>query len=219
MDPEFWLERWQANETGFHQDKVQPALVKHWSTLDLAKNARVFVPLAGKSIDMEWLAVQGHHVIGSELSELAIDAFFSERGLSPGVETAGAFTVKRSGPYEMWCGDFFALPRETLAGVTAAYDRAALVAMPPDMQARYAQKFADLMPAGSRTLLMGLDYDQNEMKGPPFAIARDAINVLFQDRFDIALMEARDGPTKAEHLAKRGITRLEEASYLLRRRA
>ena len=219
MNPTFWLERWQKNEIGFHQDKVQPGLIKHWPALNTAKAERVFVPLCGKSLDMEWLAAQGHNVIGAELSESAIDAFFIACGLTPSIEKIGTFAVKRSGPYEMWCGDFFALSRETFERVTAAYDRAALVAMPPDMQARYAEKFAELMPANSQTLLIGLDYNTHEMKGPPFAIPRDAVHALFKDHFDITLLEARDGLTKSEHLAKRGITRLEEASYLLRRKA
>ena len=219
MNPSFWLERWQNNEIGFHQDKVQPALIKHWPGLKVAKGARVFVPLSGKSVDMEWLAAQGHHVIGAELSELAVDTFYTERKLTTNIEKIGAFTVKRSGPYEIWCGDFFALSHETFADVTAAYDRAALVAMPPDMQARYAEKFAELMPGNSQTLLIGLDYNPSEMKGPPFAIPRDQVNTLLKDHFDVSLIEARDGLTKSEHLAKRGITRLEEASYLLRRRA
>ncbi len=219
MNPTFWLERWQKNETGFHQDKVQPALIKHWPALNIAKGTRVFVPLSGKSVDMEWLAQQGHHVIGAELSELAVDTFFTERKLTTNLETIGAFTVKRSGPYEMWCGDFFALPRETFTNVSAGYDRAALVAMPPEMQPKYAAKLAELMPADSKTLLIGLDYNPSEMKGPPFAIPLDQVNTLLKDHFDVTLMEARDGLTKSEHLAKRGITRLEEASYLLRRRA
>ena len=57
------------------------------------------------------------------------------------------------------------------------------------------------------------------MKGPPFAIPGDQVHAHFKDFFDITLIEARDGLTKSEHLAKRGITRLEEASYLLRRKA
>ena len=219
MDSSFWLDRWPKNEIGFHQDKVQPALIKRWPGLNIAKGARVFVPLSGKSVDMDWLAEQGHHVIGAELSELAIDAFFAERKLTPSVERRGAFLVQRSGPFEMWCGDFFALSRETFQDVPAAYDRAALVAMPPEMQARYAAKFAELMPANSQTLLIGLDYNQSEMKGPPFAIPRDAIHALFKDQFEVTLIEARDGLTKSDHLSKRGVTRLEEASYELRRRA
>lgn len=218
MDPSFWLKRWQANEIGFHQDKVQPALVKHWRTLNLPKGARVFVPLCGKSLDMTWLADQGMTVIGSELSELAADAYFSERGQTASVRSVDGFTVKTAGSVEIWCGDFFALKPEHI-NATAAYDRAALVAMPPGMQAQYAAKLAELMPAGSQTLLIGLDYKQDEMKGPPFAIPRAHVDALFDGHFAVSLIEAKDGLAKSDHLAKRGVTYLEEATYLLRRKA
>ena len=217
MDPDFWLKRWQQNETGFHQDKVQPALAKHWPGLGIQKGARVFVPLCGKSLDMTWLDDQGHTAVGSELSELAVDAYFQDRGQTASVREHDGFTVKTAGSVEIWCGDFFALKREHV-NATAAYDRAALVAMPPEMQKKYADKLAELMPFASQTLLIGLDYKQAEMKGPPFAIPRIAVQTLFEDDFNITLIEARDGLAKSDHLAKRGVTYLEEAAYLLRRR-
>ncbi len=217
MDPNFWLERWHKNEIGFHSKDVQPALDKHWSALKIAKGARVLVPLCGKSLDMVWLAEQGLHVVGAELSELAVDAFFAERGITPLVRTVDGFTVKSSGPYELWCGDFFAFKREHV-DAAAAYDRAALVAMPPAMQPQYAAKLAELMPFQSQILLVGLDYNTSEMQGPPFAIPRISVQTLFEYDFNVTLLEARDGLTKSEHLAKKGVARLEEAAYLMRRR-
>lgn len=219
MEPDFWHDRWRTRDIGFHQDHPQPALVKHWPSLGLATTAAVFVPLAGKSIDMFWLAQQGHRVIGAELSEIAVDAFFQARGLEPVVRRTGSFTIKSAGSWELWVGDFFELRGEDLNMVSAAYDRAALVAMPPQMQQRYADKMAELMPTDSQTLLIGLDYNAQEMKGPPFAVARDKVRELFERSFAITLLEARDGLAKSDHLAKRGVTYLEEASYLLRRRA
>ncbi len=217
MEPSFWLERWQKSEIGFHSKDVQPALEKHWAELGVPKSARVLVPLCGKSLDMVWLAEQGYTIVGSELSALAVDAFFDERGLTPAIRTVDGFTVKSSGAYELWCGDFFALKRDYI-NAAAAYDRAALVAMPPEIQPKYAEKLAELMPFQSQILLIGLDYNTSEMQGPPFAIPRIAVQTLFEDDFNVTLLEARDGMTKSEHLAKKGVTRLEEAAYLMRRR-
>ena len=59
----------------------------YWPRLELASDAPVFVPLCGKSLDMVWLAQQGHRVIGAELSQRAIDDFFAERGLAPTTRT------------------------------------------------------------------------------------------------------------------------------------
>ena len=219
MDRTFWLERWQRREIGFHAAKVHPALVKHWSKLNVPGGATVFVPLSGKSLDMIWLAAQGYRVIGVELSQLAIDEFFAERGVKPALRKVGKFMVQWDYTIELWCGDFFALTPNDLPKLDAAYDRAALVAMPDDMQKRYAAKLAELMPDGSQTLLIGLDYNAGEMKGPPFAISQTEIRSLLEPHFAVELLDARDGLAKAEHLIKRGVTRLEEATYILRRRA
>lgn len=217
MDPKFWLERWQKSEIGFHADDVQPALVKHWSLLEVPKGARVLVPLCGKSLDMVWLEQNGFHVVGAELSAIAVRDFFLERKVAPKLREVRGFEVSSAGSCEIWCGDFFGLDaRDVLA--TAAYDRAALVAMPPDMQQRYAAKMAELLPRGGKVLLVGLDYDPAQMQGPPFNISQDWVRDLFGKNFDVSVVDARDGLTKSEHLKKRGITWLEEASYLLVRK-
>ena len=85
MDHEFWIERWKTQDIGFHQPQFEPALDKYWSRLGLRPGARVFVPLCGKSLDMQWLAEHAHAVVGAELSEQAVDEFFAERGLVPDV--------------------------------------------------------------------------------------------------------------------------------------
>lgn len=218
MEHEFWLERWQNSEIGFHQVKVQPALKAHWPHLSLAGDATVLVPLCGKSIDMTWLADRGHRVIGAELSQRAVDDFFSEQGIVPSARIEGAFNVKSAGGISIWRGDFFALDKAALPIIDAIYDRAALVAMPPDLQPRYARKIAELLPGGGQVLLIGLDYNPSEMSGPPFSVPDARVRELFGDAFDIDVLDKRDGLTKSDHLAKRGITRLEEATYLMTRR-
>ena len=81
MHPDYWLERWEKGRIGFHRLDVNPRLVEHHKALDGV--IRVLVPLCGKSVDLEWLVVQGFEVVGIELSELAAQAFFSERGFVP----------------------------------------------------------------------------------------------------------------------------------------
>ena len=52
MQPDFWHQRWADQQIGFHQSTPTPLLLKHWSALGIAPGATVFVPLAGKSLDM-----------------------------------------------------------------------------------------------------------------------------------------------------------------------
>lgn len=219
MEPGFWLDRWRKNEIGFHASSVQAALSKHWRKLNVPQGGLVLVPLAGKSLDMIWLASQGHRVAGFELSPVAVKNFFAENELTPAVRTVDNFEVHSANGVELWCGDFFSLDAGLLPPIDAAYDRAALVALPPSMQPRYALKQAELLPAGAPILLIGLDYDPQEMQGPPFAISRSRIGELYEGHFEISVLDVKDGLAKSDHLAKRGVTRLEEASYLLRRKA
>ena len=63
MTPEFWQKKWQSNQLGFNQNKPNPMLIEYLPTLNLAQGSRIFVPLCGKSIDMDWLASQGYDVV------------------------------------------------------------------------------------------------------------------------------------------------------------
>ncbi|CAG0963598.1 partial Thiopurine S-methyltransferase, partial [Gammaproteobacteria bacterium] len=107
MEQAFWLQRWHEGRIGFHRTEVMPLLEKHWGALALAAGSRVFVPLAGKSLDLLWLAAQGHRVLGVELSPLAIEQFFSEHGLTPQVHTSRYGTHHVAGDIELICGDAF----------------------------------------------------------------------------------------------------------------
>ncbi len=93
MDAEFWKQRWENNQTGFHLDEVNPFLPRFWSQLHLPEKGKVFVPLCGKSLDLLWLREQGHDVCGVELSPLAVQQFFAEQGLQPKRHQDGEFEI------------------------------------------------------------------------------------------------------------------------------
>ena len=141
MDPEFWQKRWRERQVGFHQSAPHPFLERWWPSLGVPPGARVYVPLCGKSLDMVWLAVRGYSVVGSELSAIAVEEFFGEqRHTDVKAETRGPFEVHRTGAYELLQGDALQLTPELLGPVQAAYDRAALVALPPEMRGRLRRK-------------------------------------------------------------------------------
>ncbi len=219
MEAKFWHERWQRGEIGFHQPHIHDQLQRFWPALELDAGSGVFVPLSGKSRDMAWLAEHGHKIVGVELSELAVAAFFEESGITPQRGKAGDLEVWSGGPYTIYCGDFFKVDTAAVAGVSAVYDRAALIALPSDMRPAYVAHLAGILPHGAKVLLISLDYPDGEIAGPPFAVARDEVTRLCAPAFDIDVLEARDALSASENLRKRGVTRLEETAYLLRRRA
>jgi thiopurine S-methyltransferase len=216
MEPKFWQERWARNQIGFHLPEVNPYLQRHWAAS--AKGARVLVPLCGKSLDLMWLASQGSRVMGVELSEQAVEAFFSEQNLTPRVTERGAFKVYQADSIEIWCGDFFALDAEALADCTALYDRAALIALPPLMRAQYAEHLNACLRAGCQGLLITLDYDQTQKAGPPFAVTDDEVQVLLGSQWALEMLEERDILGESWKFTQAGGTRLEERVYRLIKR-
>lgn len=218
MEHDFWQERWQRGEIGFHQPHIHAQLQQLWPGLELPKGSKVFVPLCGKTRDMTWLAEQGHAVIGAELSELAVRDFFSESRLSPTVTRSGPFQIFEAGPYKLYQGDFFALIDDALQEAIACYDRAAMIALPREMRSPYAEKLASVLPAEAVIFAISIEYPEGELKGPPFSVTRDEVHALYDKLFEIEILEARDGLAASDNLKKRGVTRLEEIAYLLRRR-
>lgn len=219
MDAGFWHQRWQNTEIGFHQSRPLPLLCKHWPTLGVAPGARVFVPLCGKSLDMVWLAEQGHDVLGVELSPLAVAAFFAERGQVPevfesryGTHSAAHWQGRR---IELICGDAFALDAEALRGCDAFYDRAALIALPPALRERYVAWLHGALPAHSLGLLITLEYAQCEMAGPPFSVDEDEVRSGFAPRREVTLLERRDILDDEPSFAARGLRALHTAVYRL----
>ena len=147
MDPDFWHDRWRNAQIGFHQPRPNEKLITHWPELGSPAASPVFVPLCGKSLDMVWLAERGHRVIGIELSEVAIDEFFKGQNLTPETRQIGFLRLKSAGPYKLYCGDYFAMSPELLDGTRTIYDRAALIALPPEMRRSYTAHLDELFGA------------------------------------------------------------------------
>ncbi len=215
MEPEFWHDRWQEGRIGFHQDKATPLMLKHWPSLGVAPGSRVFVPLAGKSLDMLWFASQGYRVLGVELSRLAVEQFFTENDLPYTITESPYGRHYRSGEIELVCGDAFALDTQLLDECDAVFDRAALIALPADMRKRYAAELYAKLPGRCRGLLITLEYPQDEKAGPPFSVSEDEVRRLYGDRWAVDLLERRDILDQQPSFVDEGVTALHTAVYRL----
>ncbi len=218
MHHDFWHERWQRGQIGFHQGEVNPWLQRFWPSLKVPAEGRVFVPLCGKSQDMAWLRQQGHGVVGVEISEIAVRNFFAELGLAPEKRETDGYVSYEAAGYQLLCGDFFALKMEMLGAFAAIYDRASLIALPSDMRQRYAAKMLRLAPSGMQTLLVAFEYPQHEMEGPPFSVNEAEIALLYAASAKIALLHDADILEQEPRFRAKGVTRLHEKIYLLTRR-
>lgn len=218
MHPDFWHTRWHEGRIGFHQDRPTPLMLKHWPSLDVPPGARVFVPLCGKSLDMAWLASQGWNVLGAELSSLAVRQFFDEHGLAPEVASSPMGRHFHAGPIEIVCGNAFALDDALLASCDAVFDRAALIALPAPLRARYAAELYRRLPHGCRGLMVTLEYPQHEKAGPPFSVTEDEVRMLFGADWSIDVLERRDILDTQPAFVDEGVTRLQTVVYRIERR-
>ena len=218
MDADFWLQRWQEGQIGFHRGEVMPLLEQYWPSLDAPAGSRVFVPLAGKTLDMHWLAAQGLQVLGCELSPLAVEAFFAEAGITPQVQRDTDGSHHRAGAIELVQGDVFALREQALATMDAFYDRAALIALPAGMRRRYVDEVYGKLPAGCRGLLITLEYPPAEKDGPPFPVPEEEVQALFAPHWDVERLTRRDILASEPRFIAEGVTALSTAVYRLQRR-
>ena len=188
-----WKARWEQDSTGWHLGEVvHPLLLKFKRRAlgDPGQRRRVLVPLAGKTFDMVWLATQGHAVVGVEVSPLACERFFADHNLPRDSVSAargggGIRRLHRAGLITLVEGDLFALrPERAFAGGDAEvadalaagagggaldviWDRAAHVAVEPELRQSYVATLDAMLRKGGRVLLVGLDYDDARAKGPP----------------------------------------------------
>lgn len=194
MDASFWHQRWQTNETGWHEKATNPLLIKHFRALSLPNGSRLFVPLCGKSLDVGWLLSQGHHVAGAELSELAVTQLFAQLEMEPSISEIGPLTHYGGPKLDVFVGDIFQLTREVLSSIgkiDAVYDRAALVALPPDMRVRYTAHL-QAITATAPQLLICYEYDQTVVPGPPFSVPAEEVHRHYDMRYRLTLLESLD---------------------------
>lgn len=216
MKKEYWLDRWEREDIGFHQSTINPYLREYWQRLHLARDSEVFVPLCGKSRDMLWLREQGHRVLGIELSYLAAQAFFTENGYTPQSTVSNTFTHLTADDMHILCGDLFDLSKRNLANISAVYDRAALIALPPEIRERYVHHLLHILPPDVQILLITLDYPASEMSGPPFPVSIEEVMTRYQLHADIRLLAQQDVLAQNPRFQERGLSRLQEHVFLLK---
>jgi len=193
MDASFWHNRWQRNQTGWHEQAVNPLLIAHFPSLNFAPGSRVFVPLCGKSLDLGWLLSCGYTVAGAELSELAATQLFAELGIEPSISAVGKLRLFRGEKIDIFVGDLFDLSREVLGPVDAVYDRAALVALPEPMRAQYTAHLKTITALAPQ-LVIGYEYDQTVVAGPPFSVTPDELHRHYSDNYSLTLLARVEVP-------------------------
>ena len=188
MDADFWLDLWARNHIPFHGAEANPLLVAHLPALRLAKNARIFVPLCGKTRDIGWLLAQGFRVAGVDLSPIAVTQLFDDLGLPPDITATGPLQHVRAPGIDIHVGDIFALTARDLGAIDAVYDRAAIIALPPDLRPRYADHVARITDRAPQ-IVITYERVPTDDRGPPFSIDQTALQGYYSQHHALTLLD------------------------------
>ena len=178
MQHTFWIDKWTNKQIGFHLNDVNPLLTNYIKLLELKAGDTIFIPLCGKTLDIKWLLQQGFNVIGSELSQIAILELFEELEIIPSIESLNNCEKYSNNNLTVYGGDIFKLDNTTIGKIDAVYDRAALVALPKEMRISYANHLKEIT-LGAKQLLITIQYNEEELNGPPFNILGHEVNNLY----------------------------------------
>ncbi|GLX77062.1 thiopurine S-methyltransferase [Thalassotalea insulae] len=217
MKASFWHACWERNSLGFHQTAFHPFLAQYLLPRITAEHQSVFVPLCGKSDDMVWLA-EYMEVVGSELSDIACRDFFAEKQLPVTLTEHGGFKCYQHQNVSLWQGDFFQLEAKSFRPFDWIYDRAALIALPQEMQQVYVEHLTSFMGPETTLFLISVEFPQQEMSGPPFAVGADEINSLFAD-FEVECLTRHPLPDKVFAQRVFDVSYLTETLYIIRQKA
>ena len=193
MDAEFWHKKWEKNELGFHENKTNALLVENFSILSMHRSGRIFLPLCGKSLDIAWLLAQGYHVLGCELSHVAIEQLFTSLKIKPTRVKFNYIERFSAEHIDIYVGDIFKLSSADIGNVDAVYDRAALVALPEHIRNNYVPHVIELTRSAPQ-LLISYEYDQHVMNGPPFSVSNGEVRNRYQADYQLSLLRSISVP-------------------------
>jgi thiopurine S-methyltransferase len=186
-----WYDRWSTGKTQWHRTKVHHSLEEKLTdnTLTLPKNARILVPLCGKTVDMAYLAHndQVKTVVGVDGIRKALDEFASE---NPDLQVK-AVAPSRNFKFEqlkgksilLLKGDFFDLDAIEAGGkFDVVWDRAAFVAIRPELRQAYVDVMGSLVKKGGQILLSTWVRPGGDItKGPPFSMDEATVRDMYED--------------------------------------
>lgn len=210
-----WARYWVENRLGFHEGQVNQYLQRYFQQFACKPGERIFMPLCGKAMDIFWLSRQGFHVVGVEISDIAIEAFFSESGLEYTLQREPRFKIYRAPNITLYCGDFMDLEPRHCADCVLVYDRASIVAIEPFNRISYVEQLLRIVSAGIPMLTIVLDYDQSKLQGPPFSLSVAELQALYESSYRVIELEVSEQIDERERWRKSGLTSLREIALKL----
>ncbi len=178
-----------------------------------SEGARVLVPLSGKTKDLSFLSAQGHEVVAVEIVEQGASAYYEEADLAFDRHHDFGYPLLHGGGVKTHVADFFSVDPLAHGPFDWIYDRAALVALPPEVRPRYVDHLLRFLEPGGQVLLLTFGYEQDKMAGPPFAVLDEEVQDLFEGKGQLERIAHEDILDRAERFRRAGLTWLSESVW------
>jgi thiopurine S-methyltransferase len=211
-----WEGYWAAGRTGFHKNQIHPMLERYFGHMMTAAGERVLVPLCGKTLDLPWLEARTTEVVGCEWVAQAVVEFFREQGREATAEQRGAHCHHISGRLSIVQGDFLTLTPEHVQCFDACWDRAAMIALPPETRKRYVPHLVSLMKPNGRILLVTYDTDKPADAGPPYPVKTLEVQEAYAPYGSVELLESiHHTPETDERVKAKGLAWVREDVFCI----
>lgn len=219
-ETQYWLDRWQEEKTPFfHLDETHPLLKKYFDDcLSLSDESVVFVPLAGKTLDLLWLR-EKYPVVAVEISDIAVKAFFKENELNPKVTECDYGKIYQVENLTFYQANLYDLPDSILSSISHIYDRASLIAFNEEKRPKYVSFLQQKCVSLKEWFLVSLYFEVSGYQGPPFPLSEQELNSLFKNYFTIDVIHQQQSEMdETGNLYKKGVLSLLNQVYCLRKK-
>ena len=169
LSPNYWNNRYEAEETGWDLKMISPPLKEYIDQLT-DKNLRILIPGCGSGYEAEYLLKQGFQdVTVIDFAPLAVEKMKSYLFDYQHVKIICAEFFTHEGKYDLILEQTF------------------FCALNPDLRTNYVQKMSQLLVENGK--LVGLLFGVQFPKNPPFGGSGEKYLTLFSNTFKINLLE------------------------------
>lgn len=232
-----WSHRWSNSMLGWHIEDANESLVKYRGRIlpddDTCpeEGVRIFVPLCGKTVDLEYLASQKNvQVVGVDGIRKALEEFIKEHPsleIEP-LESSDNYERFQGKDITLLKGDLFDLDETTAGGrFDAVWDRASIIAIQPEMREQYVETISKVLKPGGTLLLSVLERrtgsEEGVNAGPPFSVPEAEVRRLYEGQEwveSVELLEEIDQfertPADKERFGNSGVTSMYELVFAIK---
>jgi SAM-dependent methyltransferase len=177
LDAQYWQQRWETGQTGWDIGYASPALVNYLQRAT-DPSMSILIPGAGNAYEAVWLWERGYKNV--TVVDIAAGALAALQKRAPGFP-----------PQNCIHGDFFQLT----GSFDLVLEQTFFCALEPGLRPEYVRKMRELIGVGGNLAGLWFDFPLTE-EGPPFGGSEAEYRQLFEQGFQIQIMQRCDNSIK-----------------------